>query len=254
MIAADSPPPGGSAPPPLLQAVGLAKRFNALMALDGADFHVGADEAVGIVGPNGAGKTTMMSVLVGAQAPTAGTIHFRGQDVTHLPTAERCRRGLARTHQIPRPFGGMTVFENCFTAAAHGGGLHRDEAYARALDSARLCGMMGVANRRAETLGLIDRKRLELARAVSTGPDLLLLDEIGGGLTDGEAGELVDIILELRRKGIAIVWIEHIVHILLRVAERLVCMDQGRILANGKPEDVMKDPAVIAAYLGGGAL
>jgi len=225
-----------------------------LRALDGADFHVGANEAVGIVGPNGAGKTTMLSVLVGAQTPTTGVIRFQGHDVTHLPTAERCRRGLARTHQIPRPFGGMTVFENCFAAAAHGGGLDRDAAYARAIDAARLCGMMGIANRRAETLGLIDRKRLELARAMATGPVLLLLDEIGGGLTDGEAGELVDIILDLRRKGIAIVWIEHIVHILLRVAERLVCMDQGRILANGKPEDVMKDTAVIAAYLGGGAL
>ena len=239
---------------PLLQAVGISKRFNALRALDGADFHVGANEAVGIVGPNGAGKTTMLSVLVGAQTPTTGVIRFQGHDVTHLPTAERCRRGLARTHQIPRPFGGMTVFENCFAAAAHGGGLDRDAAYTRAIDAARLCGMMGIANRRAETLGLIDRKRLELARAMATGPVLLLLDEIGGGLTDGEAGELVDIILGLRRKGIAIVWIEHIVHILLRVAERLVCMDQGRILANGKPEDVMKDTAVIAAYLGGGAL
>jgi branched-chain amino acid transport system ATP-binding protein len=148
----------------------------------------------------------------------------------------------------------MTVFENCLTAAAHGGELEGGEAYDRAIDAARVCGMIGIANRKAETLGLIDRKRLELARALATGPVLLLLDEIGGGLTDGEAGELVDIILALRRKRIAIVWIEHIVHILLRVAERLVCMDQGRILANGKPDDVMRDPAVIAAYLGGGAL
>ncbi len=240
-------------PPRLLEAIGVSKRFNALLALDGADFRVGANEAVGIVGPNGAGKTTMLSVLVGAQTPTSGVIRFHGHDITHLPTAERCRRGLARTHQIPRPFGGMTVFENCFTAAAHGGGLERDEAYDRAIDAVRVCGMMPVANRKAETLGLIDRKRLELARALSTGPELLLLDEIGGGLTDGEAGELVDIIIGLRGKGVAIVWIEHIVHILLRVAERLVCMEQGRILADGKPEDVMKNPAVIAAYLGGGA-
>lgn len=248
--------PGQSGPStaPLLEAAGVSKRFNALLALDGVDFHVHANEAVGIVGPNGAGKTTMLSVLVGAQTPSSGVIRFQGEDVTHLPTAERCRRGFARTHQIPRPFGGMTVFENCFTAAAHGAELDREQAYERAIEAARVCGMMGVANRRAETLGLIDRKRLELARALATGPVLLLLDEIGGGLTDGEAGELVDIIVELRRRGIAIVWIEHIVHILLRVAERLVCMDQGRILADGAPEAVMKDPAVIAAYLGGGAL
>ena len=239
---------------PLLDAKGLHKRFNALVVLDAVDFTVNADEAVGIVGPNGAGKTTLLSVLVGAHAPTAGSVRFQGEDVTALPTAERCRRGLARTHQIPRPFSGMTVFENIFTAAAHGGGLRRDEAYARVAAALDLTGMKSVANRRAETLGLIDRKRLELARAVATGPSVLLLDEIGGGLTDAEANELVDVILELKRSGIAIVWIEHIVHILLRVAQRLVCMDAGRIIANGPPEAVMADRNVIEAYLGGGAI
>ena len=239
---------------PLLDASGLYKRFDALVVLDAVDFAVRANEAVGIVGPNGAGKTTLLSVLVGAHAPTEGRVRFRGEDVTRLPTAERCRRGLARTHQIPRPFSGMTVFENAFAAAAHGGGLQRDAAYARAIDSLSLAGMKSLANRRAETLGLIDRKRLELARALATGPAVLLLDEIGGGLTDAEAGELVDVILELKRSGIAIVWIEHIVHILLRVAERLVCMDAGRIIANGAPDAVMSDPNVIEAYLGGGAI
>ncbi len=239
---------------PLLDARGLHKRFNALVVLDGVDFTVGADEAIGIVGPNGAGKTTLLSVLVGALAPTAGSVRFRGEDVTRLPTAERCRKGLARTHQIPRPFGGMTVFENLYTAAAHGGDLKRDEAYARVASSLELTGMARIANRRAETLGLVDRKRLELARALATGPSVLLLDEIGGGLTDGEANELVDVILELKRSGIAIVWIEHIVHILLRVAQRLVCMDAGRIIANGAPDAVMSDPNVIEAYLGGGAV
>ena len=237
----------------LLEAKGLHKRFNALVVLDGVDFSVRANEAVGVVGPNGAGKTTLLSVLVGAHAPTAGTVRLRGQDVTALPTAERCRRGLARTHQIPRPFSGMTVFENVFTAARHGGGLNRDAAYARAAESLTTTGMTGVANRRAETLGLIDRKRLELARAIATGPSALLLDEIGGGLTDAEASELVDVILELKRRGLAIVWIEHIVHILLRVAERLVCMDAGRVIADGPADKVMKDPTVIEAYLGGGA-
>ena len=237
----------------LLEAKGIHKRFNALVVLDGVDFSVRANEAIGVVGPNGAGKTTLLSVLVGAHAPTAGTVRLRGQDVTALPTAERCRRGLARTHQIPRPFSGMTVFENVFTAARHGGGLARDAAYARAAESLTTTGMTGVANRRAETLGLIDRKRLELARALATGPSALLLDEIGGGLTDAEASELVDVILELKRRGIAIVWIEHIVHILLRVAERLVCMDAGRVIADGAADEVMKDPTVIEAYLGGGA-
>ena len=183
---------------PLLDARGLHKRFNALVVLDGVDFSVRANEAVGIVGPNGAGKTTLLSVLVGAHAPTAGTVRLRGQDVTALPTAERCRRGLARTHQIPRPFRGMTVFENVFTAARTAAASAATRPMSAPPSRSTLSGMTGVANRRAETLGLIDRKRLELARALATGPSVLLLDEIGGGLTDAEASELVDVILELQ--------------------------------------------------------
>jgi branched-chain amino acid transport system ATP-binding protein len=238
----------------LLEGEGLTKTFGALLVLDGVDFSVGAGEALGVVGPNGAGKTTLLSMLVGAHAPTSGRVRFLGEDVTLKPTAERCRRGLARTHQIPRPFSGMTVFENVFTAAAHGGGLERERAYEATIESLALTGMTAVANRRAETLGLIDRKRLELARALATGPAVLLLDEIGGGLTDAEANELVDIILELKARGIAIVWIEHIVHILLKVAQRLVCMDAGRIIADGPAQSVMADPRVIEAYLGGGVV
>ncbi|MER9523503.1 ATP-binding cassette domain-containing protein [Mesorhizobium sp. M0292] len=210
------------------------------------------DEAVGIVGPNGAGKTTLLSILSGAFPPSAGTVAFKGGDVTALPATQRCRLGLVRTHQVPKPFSGMTTFENVFVAASHGAGLARDEAYEEALESLKLCGMMGVANRRAETLGLLDRKRLELARALAARPTLLLLDEIGGGLTDGEASELVDTIKELRRRKIGIVWIEHIVHILLQVAERLICMDAGKIIADGEPQAVMADPEVVRAYLGGG--
>ena len=177
---------------------------------------------------------------------------FAGRDVTGLPAAQRCKLGLVRTHQVPKPFSGMTTFENVYVAAAHGNVQDRDEAYQRVVDSLTLCGMLAVANRRAETLGLLDRKRLELARALATGPKVILLDEIGGGLTDSEAEELVRTILELRRRGIGIVWIEHIVHDLLQVVERLICMDAGRIIADGEPEAVMADPEVIRAYLGGG--
>jgi branched-chain amino acid transport system ATP-binding protein len=144
------------------------------------------------------------------------------------------------------------VFENVFTAATHGGGFRRDEAYARCIDAIELCGMGSVANRRAETLGLLDRKRLELTRALTTNPQVLLLDEIGGGLTDGEAAELVQTIRVLHERDIAIVWIEHIVHVLLQVARRLVCMDAGRVIAEGEPQEVLANASVVDAYLGGG--
>ncbi len=156
---------------PRLEAREIRKRFGALVVLDGVDFVVAADEAVGIVGPNGAGKTTLLSILSGAQAPTSGRVALRGRDVTALDSAARCRLGLVRTHQIPRPFSGMTAFENIFVAAAHGESFHRAEAYDRVVDALALCGMSGVANRRAETLGLLDRKRLELARALGADPE-----------------------------------------------------------------------------------
>jgi branched-chain amino acid transport system ATP-binding protein len=236
-----------------LEASGLVKRFNALVVLNDVDFTIGAGEAVGIVGPNGAGKTTLLNVLSGAYPPSAGRVVVGGQDVTALGAAERCRRGIARSHQVPRPFAGMTVFENLHVAAAVGGGLHGEAAYQRCVESLELCGMTRLANRRAETLGLLDRKRLEMARALATGPQILLLDEIGGGLTDAEAAVLVGIIKTIGARGVAVVWIEHIVHILLQVVTRLVCMDAGRILASGEPRAVMSDPSVIDAYLGPGS-
>jgi len=237
----------------VLAADGIHKRFGALAVLADVNFAMGRNEAVGIVGPNGAGKTTFLRVLVGAHSPQSGTITFKGENVTTLSAADRCRQGLVYTHQVPKPFSGMTVFENVFVAAANQPNFKRDAAYQEAINAISLVGMIDVANRRAETLGLLDRKRLELARALATRPEVLLLDEIGGGLSEGEGNELVAIIKQLRNHGIAIVWIEHIVHLLLQVTDRLICMDAGRIIADGAPQDVLADKSVIEAYLGGSA-
>lgn len=235
-----------------LLAKGLIKNFGAVSVLKNVNFEMTSNEAVGIVGPNGAGKTTFLSALAGAFAPDAGTISLNGQDVTAKRASERCKLGVARTHQVPKPFGGMTVFENILVAASYGVDVDRETAYRFTLEAISLSGMEKVANRLADNLGLLDRKRLELARALATQPDILLLDEIAGGLTDAEAEELIVTIKELRNRNIGIIWIEHIVHVLLQVAERLICMDMGEIIADGDPNTVMSDPRVVSAYLGGG--
>ncbi|MGD0196966.1 MAG: ABC transporter ATP-binding protein [Solirubrobacteraceae bacterium] len=236
---------------PLLAAVGVRKQYGALAALDGVDLEIGPGDAIGIVGPNGAGKTTLLNVLAGTTVPSGGSVTFRATDVTRSGAARRARLGIGRAHQIPRPFGGMTVFENCLVGASTGGGLRGRAAYACCLDVLERCNLADVADRRADTLGLLQRKRLELARALATNPVLLLLDEIGAGLTDAEAAELVTLINSLHGdQGIAIVWIEHIVHVLVQVVTRLICMDAGRVIADGEPAGVMRDARVVDAYLG----
>jgi branched-chain amino acid transport system ATP-binding protein len=234
----------------VLTGSGLVQTYGALQVLSGVDFTVADGEAVGIVGPNGAGKTTLLNVLAGSVRPSAGTVTFDGHDVTRLRPELRCRRGIGRAFQIPKPFLGMTTLENVLVGASYGAGLTGQAAYDRGIEVLDLCGLTDLANRRADNLGLLHRKRLELARGLATDPKVLLLDEIGGGLTDAEAAELVTTINLIRERGIAIVWIEHIVHILVQVVKRLVCMDGGRIIADGPPKTVLNDAVVMDAYLG----
>ncbi|WP_423065150.1 ABC transporter ATP-binding protein [Devosia sp. CN2-171] len=235
----------------LLEGRAIDKHFGAFQVLKAVDFSVAPGEAVGIVGPNGAGKTTLFGVLSGALVPSEGQVGFGGADITTADAAGRCRLGIARTHQVPRPFLSMSVFENALVAACNGAGLGGHAAETCATEALRRTGLFAQADRPAAMLGLLDRKRLELARALATRPKVLLLDEIGGGLTEAELKLLVALVSELKADGLTIVWIEHILHALLAVIDRLVCLSAGAVIAMGAPAEVMADKAVMRAYLGG---
>jgi branched-chain amino acid transport system ATP-binding protein len=231
---------------PLLSVTNLRKSFGALLVVDDVNFDVAGGEVLGVMGPNGAGKTTMLNVVSGALPSDGGRVALDGHDVTRLGVVGRCRRGVGRTHQVPRPFEGMTVFENVLVGATNGGA----SAGPRAADAIARSGLAGKANRLAGSLPLLDRKRLELARALATAPRVLLLDEIAGGLTEPEVQELVGLVLELRASGLAIVWIEHVVHALMATVDRLMALTYGHVIAQGDPETVMASDELQHAYLG----
>jgi branched-chain amino acid transport system ATP-binding protein len=233
-----------------LEAAGLRKSFGSLLVTDGVSFEARAGEALGIIGPNGAGKTTLFNLLVGSLAPDAGSVTLAGADVSRQPPQRRCRRGLARTHQIPVPFLDLTVYENALIGASFGRGRRDPDPPGRAMRALEQAGLTGKAARSARTLGLVERKRLELARALATDPVVLLLDEVAGGLTDDESAELCAVLDGIRRSGVALVWVEHAVHALARFVDRLLALDRGRVVAVGAPADVLADPAVQATYLG----
>jgi branched-chain amino acid transport system ATP-binding protein len=234
----------------LLELEHVTKRFGRVVIAEDLSFAVGAGDVVGIVGPNGAGKTSLFGLISGDLAPDAGEVRLGGRNVTRLDSAARCRLGVGRTYQVPRPFADMTVFENLLVAAQQGGGLRRRASYAAAVAALDRTGMSGQANVPAERLGLLQRKRLELARALATQPQLLLLDEVAGGLTDPEVAQLVEIVRGVNADGTAVIWIEHVVRALTALVGRLICLAGGMFVGDGEPATVLADPAVREVFLG----
>jgi branched-chain amino acid transport system ATP-binding protein len=255
---ADRPPsgtggpggPGGAA----LEVTGVAKSFGSLTVLRGVSVRIGPGEAVGIVGPNGAGKTTLLDVVAGTRRADAGRVVLNGRDVTRLAPPLRARMGLGRTFQVPRPLDQLTVFENALVAAIRAGGRHGPEAYQAGYQALELAGILPHANRPAGSLRLLDRKRLELARALAMRPRVLLLDEIAGGLTDPETEALIGTIRRVVADGTTVVWVEHVIRALVQIATRLVCLADGEVIADAPPAEALASSEVRAAYLGGGVL
>ena len=234
----------------LLEIKSLSKSFGSLRAADGIDLSVARGEALGIVGPNGAGKSTLFNLITGDLKPDSGSVRFHRADITTMTPFERCRRGIARSYQIPHPFENLTVFENLLVGAVYAQGRREHQIGDFCAEVLERTHLMGRANSLAGSLTLLERKRLELARALATGPTLLLLDEIAGGLTEGECQELIETIRAIQAGGTTIVWIEHVVHALLAVVGRLVVLNFGKKIAEGEPQTVMRSAEVREIYMG----
>jgi branched-chain amino acid transport system ATP-binding protein len=235
---------------PILQLHNVSKSFGALKVADAVTFDLAEGEALGIIGPNGAGKSTLFNLIAGNLAANAGTIRLAGNDVTHTSPMERCVAGIGRTFQIPQPFETLTVFENLLVAAAFGSRKREAEVGDRCADILVETGLADRANQPAGSLGLLLRKRLELARALATDPKILLLDEIAGGLTEAECHALVACIRGVHRRGMSIIWIEHVLHALNAVVERLLVLNFGKVIGIGEPQAIISSREVREIYLG----
>jgi branched-chain amino acid transport system ATP-binding protein len=224
---------------PILELSGVSKSFGAIVVADNIDFAVQNGEALGVIGPNGAGKSTLFNLISGNLAVASGNIRFDGRDVTIMPPMQRCFAGMGRTFQIPQPFERLTVFENLLVAGAFGAQSDEAEMTDFCAEILVETGLIAKANALAGSLSLLERKRLELARALATKPKLLLLDEIAGGLTEGECRQLV-----------AVIWIEHVLHALTAVVERILVLNFGKVLGIGEPQEIMASREVREIYLG----
>jgi len=235
---------------PLLELAGVSKRFGSIVVADSLSLALRGSDAVGIVGPNGAGKTSLFSLISGDLSPNSGEVRFDGRPVTRLDTAERCRLGIARTYQVPRSFEHMTVFENVLVAVHRGAGLQGRAAFELVTAVLDETDLRDEANWTASRLGLVKRKRLELARALGCKPRLLLLDEVAAGLTEPEVAGMVAVVQQIRARGIAVIWVEHVVRALVGMVDRLICLAGGRFIGDGEPRAVLSSPAVREVFLG----
>ncbi len=234
----------------ILKLENLSKSFDSIRAIDAVDLEVTQGEALGIIGPNGAGKTTLFNLVTGLLKPDTGSIWFDGRDITRAPPRVRCIAGIGRSFQIPHPFENLTVFENLLVAAIHGRRQREPQVVDACGEILEQTGLIAFANRRAGMLNLLGRKRLELARALASAPRLLLLDEIAGGLSEAECAELVQLVQDIKKAGMTIVWVEHIVHVLVAVVSRLVVLNFGRKIVEGEPRPVMASDEVKEIYMG----
>ena len=228
----------------------ITKEFGRLRAVDGLSFNIKEGEILGIMGPNGAGKTTVFNLLTGAFRPENGSIIFKGRDITHESPAKRCHLGIGRTYQIPCPFDKMTVYENLLVGAVHGGSLSEKLARERVLDILDLIGLYSLKDHLSGALPLLNRKTLELGRSLATQPDLILLDEIAGGLTEKEVRQVLEIVRRVREMGVTIAWIEHILMMMSEGVDRLLIIAEGKELQCGDPANIMNSHEVIECYLG----
>lgn len=236
---------------PVVRATGLTKRFGGVVALNGVDLVLFPGQIVGLIGPNGSGKTTLFNVLTGFVRPDAGTVLVGNRDMTCRAPEDVCRAGVARTFQTSRPFRHMTVLDNVLVALLHGGGERRRRARADAAGLLEQLGLTPLADYPAAGLTVAQRKRLEMARALATGPRALLLDEVAAGLTAREVDEMAALIDRLRReRGVAVCVVEHVMRMVMRISERIVVLDYGQKIAEGSPHAIVTDPRVVEAYLG----